>query len=87
MMRLVSCVLTHVPLGATDAGINTNPTESCVGNWVPQGLCPSQLACCGKLLPFIILAMCPIEMFSTARDDAKRCLQVLSKGYVSNPAF
>lgn len=81
------CVLTHVPLSATDVGRNTNATKSGVGNWATRGFCPSQIKCCRKLLPFTILATCPVEMFNVACEDAKRCLQVLWQGYVSNPAF
>lgn len=32
------CVLTRVPLGTTDIGRNTNPTESGVGNWATWGV-------------------------------------------------
>lgn len=80
------CVLTRVQLGTTDIGRNTNPTESGVGNWATWGFCPPQM-CRGKLLPFAILATCPVEMFSAASEDAKWCLQVLWHGYVSNPVF
>jgi len=81
------CVLTRVPLGTTGVGRSTNPTESDVGNWATRGFCPSQITCCGKLLPFTVLVTRHVEMFSAACEDAKRCSQMLWQGYVSNPAF